>query len=71
MHDSKRDRANGPKPPRDRSGPDDDVESEPKSAPNRRSVHDRTGTAHPVERVYGMLGNGAGTDELLEEIRGR
>ena len=34
-------------------------------------IQKRTTTAHPVERVYGVLGGGANTDDLIEEIHGR
>ena len=34
-------------------------------------IHKRTAAAHPVERVYAVLGHGGNTDDYLEEIRGR
>ena len=71
MHDSRRDRATGPKEPAGQPLPDHDVETELKSALTGRSARARTGTAHPVDRVYALLGNGTSTDEYLEKIRGR
>ena len=71
MHNSRRDRATGPNAPEDQSGPDHDGESEPRAAPDGRPDHDVTSAVHPVDRVYGLLRNGAGTDEYLEKIRGR
>ena len=71
MHGSKHGQATGPKAPRNRAESEFDAESDPRSAPHGRPDHDESGTAHPVDRVYGLLGYVASTDELLEELRGR
>ena len=60
-----------PKPLRDRFGMNHDVEVEVTPAENGLLIRKRTVAGHPVDRVYGVLGKGGGTDTYLEEIRGR
>ena len=56
---------------RDRFGMNQNVEVEMTPTPKGILIHKRTAAEHPVERVYALLGRGAGTDEFIEEIRGR
>ena len=70
MHDSKHCRAAGPKDREDRSRPGCGVKNKPRLAPDGQADHDGTKRVHPVDRVYGLLRKGTGTDKYLEEIRG-
>lgn len=61
-----------PKALRDRFGINHNVEVE--LVPTKRGllIHKRTTAAHPVERVYGVLGRESrSTDDIIDEFRGR
>ena len=71
MRVSERGQVTIPKALRDQFGINQNVEVE--MVPTKRGllIQKRTTVTHPVERVYGLLGRAARTDDLLEEIRGR
>ncbi|MCY3623205.1 MAG: AbrB/MazE/SpoVT family DNA-binding domain-containing protein [Gammaproteobacteria bacterium] len=71
MRVSERGQVTIPKTLRDQFGMNHNVEVE--MIPTKRGllIQKRTTTAHPVERIYGVLGGGGNTDDLIEEIRGR
>ena len=71
MRISERGQVTIPKTLREQFGMNHNVEVE--MIPTKRGllIQKRTTAAHPVERVYGVLGSGGSTDDLIEEIRGR
>lgn len=71
MRISERGQITIPKRLRDRLGLHRDVEVEITPTTGGLLIHKRASAAHPVERIYGIIGRGGSTDELLEEIRGR
>ena len=71
MRVSERGQVTIPKALRDRFGMNHNVEVEMIPTTRGLLIQKRTTTAHPVERVYGLLGRGGSTDGLIEEIRGR
>lgn len=71
MHISERGQITIPKPLRERYGMNHNVEVEITPTEDGLLIRKRTTAEHPVERVYGVLGQGGSTDEYLEEIRGR
>ena len=71
MRISERGQVTIPKALRDRFGMNRNVEVEMTPTPQGILIHKRTVAEHPVDRVYGLLASASGTDEYLEEIRGR
>ena len=71
MRISERGQVTIPKALRDQFGMNHNVEVEMIATKRGLLIQKRATTAHPVERVYGVLGGGANTDDLIEEIRGR
>ena len=78
MRVSERGQITIPKRLRDRFGMRHNVEVEIVPADGGLLIRKRSATDHPVDRVYAILGRGEhadrptrGTDEYLEEIRGR
>ena len=78
MRVSERGQITIPKRLRDRFGMRHNVEVEIVPADGGLLIRKRSAADHPVERVYAILGRGKhankaarGTDEYLEEIRGR
>ncbi|WP_420616105.1 AbrB/MazE/SpoVT family DNA-binding domain-containing protein [Candidatus Palauibacter sp.] len=71
MRISERGQITIPKKLRDRFGMNHNVEVELVPTDGGLLIRKRTVAAHPVDRVYGVLGTGGNTDDYLEEIRGR
>ena len=71
MRVSERGQITIPKALRDRFGMNRNVEVEMTPTERGLLIQKRTTAAHPVERVYGLLGRSSDTDDLIEEIRGR
>lgn len=71
MRVSERGQITIPKALRDQFGMNHNVEVEMIATKRGLLIQKRTMAAHPVERVYGVLGGGGSTDDLIEEIRGR
>lgn len=71
MRISKRGQITIPKALRDRFGMNHNVEVEITPTRDGLLIHKRTVAEHPVERVYAILDGPGGTDDYLEEIRGR
>ena len=71
MRISKRGQITIPKALRDQFGLNHNVEIE--ITPNDQGllIRNRTIAEHPVERVYGMIGEQGTTATYIEEIRGR
>ena len=71
MRISERGQITIPKRLRDQFGLSRDVEVEITSTEHGLLIQKRTAAKHPVERVYGILGEDGSSDERVEEIRGR
>lgn len=71
MRVSERGQITIPKTLRDQFGMNHNVEVEIVPTTRGLLIQKRTTATHPVERVYGVLGGGGSTDDLIEEIRGR
>lgn len=71
MRVSERGQITIPKALRDQFGMTRNVEVEMIPTKQGLLIQKRTTAAHPVERVYGLLGRGGSTGDLIEEIRGR
>jgi len=78
MRVSERGQITIPKRLRDRFGMRHNVEVEIVPAEGGLLIRKRSAAAHPVDRVYAILGGGAdhvgipgSTDDYLEELRGR
>ena len=70
MRISERGQITIPKPLRDRFGMHHDVEVEITATKQGLLIRKRTASAHPVDRVYAVLGRGGNTDDYIEAIRG-
>ena len=71
MQISERGQITIPKALRDQYGMDHNVEVQFEPAPDGILIRKRSAARHPVDRVYGVLDRGVGTDVYLEQIRGR
>ena len=71
MRISERGQVTIPKRLRDRFGMNRKVEVEITPTEQGLLIQKRTAAKHPVDRVYGILGDGRNTDDYIEEIRGR
>ena len=71
MRISERGQITIPKPLRDRFGMHHNVEVEITPTKQGLLIQKRTAIAHPVDRVYAVLGQGGSTDDYIETIRGR
>ncbi len=71
MRISERGQITIPKALRDRVGMNHNVEVEITAVSDGLLIRKRTVGQHPVDAVYGMLGQGGSTDDYLEDIRGR
>ena len=71
MKVSERGQVTIPKQLRDRYGLHPEVEIEIVADEDGIRVRKRTGAAHPVREVFGILNRPAGVDAYIEEIRGR
>lgn len=71
MRISERGQITIPKGLRDRFGLNHNVEVEITPTEGGLLIHKRTAARHPVERVYAVLSSSDGTDDYIEEIRGR
>lgn len=60
-----------PKALRDRFGLNHNVEVEITPTDEGLLIRKRTTAQHPVERVWAILDDARGTDDYIEEIRGR
>ena len=60
-----------PKPLRDRFGLYKNVEVEIVSTKEGILIQKRSRSKHPVDSVYGILGQPSDTDTYIEEVRGR
>ena len=71
MRISERGQITIPKPLRERFGMHHNVEVVITPTKQGLLIQKRTATAHPVDRVYAVLGRGGNTDDYIEAIRGR
>lgn len=71
MRVSERGQITIPKGLRERFGLNHNVEVEITPTEGGLLIHKRTAARHPVERVYAILSRGEGTNDYIEEIRGR
>ena len=71
MRISERGQITIPKPLRERFGMHHNVEVEITPTPDGLLIQKKTASLHPVDRIYGILGENRSTDEYIEEIRGR
>ncbi len=71
MRISERGQITIPKSLRDRFGLNHNVEVEVTPTEGGLLIRKRTAAQHPVERVYAILADEGGTDDYIEDIRGR
>lgn len=71
MRISERGQITIPKSLRDRFGLNHDVEVEITPTEGGLLIRKRAAAQHPVDQVYGILAGFGGTDEYIEDIRGR
>ena len=71
MRISERGQITIPKALRERVGMNHNVEVEITAVADGLLIRKRTMGQHPVDAVFGMLGEGGSTDDYLEDIRGR
>jgi AbrB family looped-hinge helix DNA binding protein len=71
MRISERGQITIPKSLRDRFGLNHNVEVEVAPAEGGVLIRKRTAAQHPVDSVYAILGDEGGTDDYIEDIRGR
>ena len=70
MRISERGQITIPKSLRERFGMTHNVEVEITPTDRGLLIEKRTTEEHPVERIYGILGQGGNSDDYIEEIRG-
>lgn len=70
MRISERGQITIPKSLRERFGMTHNVEVEITPTDRGLLIEKRTTKEHPVERIYGILGQGGNSDDYIEEIRG-
>ncbi|MCY4629898.1 MAG: AbrB/MazE/SpoVT family DNA-binding domain-containing protein [bacterium] len=71
MQISERGQITIPKSLRDRFGLNHNVEVEVTPTEGGLLIRKRAAAQHPVEGVYAILSDGGGTDDYIEDIRGR
>lgn len=71
MNISERGQITIPKALRDRFGLNHNVEVEITPTDEGLLIRKRTTAQHPVERVWAILDDAGGTEDYIEEIRGR
>ena len=71
MRVSERGQITIPKPLRDRFGMNPNIEVEITPTEHGLLIRKRTAARHPVDRVCAVLGRSGGTDDYIDEIRGR
>ncbi len=71
MRVSERGQITIPKRLRERFGLNHNVEVELTPTERGILIQKRAAARHPVERVHAILDSGKGTDDYIEEIRGR
>ncbi len=70
MRISERGQITIPKPLRERFGLNHNAEVEITPTERGLLTHKPATAKHPVERIYGILGQGGNTDDYIREIRG-